>query len=52
MIYWEVIEKKNLDGTVKGQFMLVNNSFRKDLEHANEFVVGRSLRLISRICLK
>lgn len=52
MIYWEIVEKKNLDGSMKDEFMMVCNNFRNDLMHANEFIVGRALRLIGRINLK
>jgi vesicle coat complex subunit len=52
MIYWEIVEKKNLDGSMKDEFMMVCNNFRNDLMHANEYIVGRALRLIGRINLK
>jgi coatomer subunit beta len=49
LYYWEVIEKVKPDGKLKEEMILVCNSIRKDLLHANEFIRGRTLRLASRI---
>ena len=51
-MYWEVIEKTNLDGTVKGELILACNAIRKDLLSPNEYVRGRTLRLVSKITIK
>jgi coatomer subunit beta len=44
-----MIEKKNNHGKLKEEFLLVVNSLRKDLTHPNEFIRGRTLRLISKL---
>jgi coatomer subunit beta len=49
LYYWEIIEKVNSDGSLKDEMLLVCNSIRKDLLHPNEWVRGRTLRLVSRI---
>lgn len=51
-LYWEVIEKTNVDGTLKEELILACNAIRKDLLSPNEFVRGRTLRLVSKITLK
>ncbi len=50
-IYWEVVEKRKVDGGIIDEFMLVSNNLRKDLMHANEYVVGLTLKLIGRIAI-
>ncbi len=52
LLYWEVVEKINLDGTVKDEMILACNALRKDCLSANEFIRGRTLRLISKISVK
>ena len=48
-LYWEIVEKTNVDGTIKDEIILAVNALRKDLESANEFIRGRTLRLVSKI---
>ena len=48
-LYWEIVEKTNVDGTVKDEITLAVNALRKDLESPNEFIRGRTLRLVSKI---
>jgi coatomer subunit beta len=48
-LFWEVIEKRHPDGKIREEFLLVCNSLRKDLTHPNEYVRGRTLRLISKL---
>jgi coatomer subunit beta len=43
------VDKFKPDGSLKDEFILVCNNFRKDLLHPNEYVVGRALRLVSSI---
>lgn len=52
LIYWEIIQKRKHDGTILDEFMMVCNNLRNDLTHANEYVVGMSLKLIGRIAQK
>jgi coatomer subunit beta len=51
-LYWEIIEKTNLDGTLKEELILACNALRKDLLSPNEYIRGRTLRLVSKITLK
>ncbi|KAL4477504.1 hypothetical protein ABPG74_002654 [Tetrahymena malaccensis] len=52
LYYWEIIEKVNKDGKLKDEMILVCNSLRSDLLHPNEYLRGRTLRLVSRIMYK
>lgn len=52
LIYWEIINKVKSDGKMLDEFMMVCNNLRNDLTHANEYVVGASLKLISRIAIR
>ena len=47
-----MVEKTNLDGTVKDEITLACNALRKDLLSPNEFIRGRTLRLVSKINIK
>lgn len=51
LVYWEVIQKRRHNGVVLDEFLLVCNNLRNDLNHANEFVVGATLKLIGRIAI-
>ncbi|CAD8125535.1 unnamed protein product [Paramecium sonneborni] len=52
LFYWEVIEKTHPNGSLKEEMILVCNSLRKDLLHPNEYIRGRTLKLLSRIQLR
>ena len=52
LLYWETVEKYNLDGTVKDEITLACNAIRKDLLSPNEFIRGRTLRLVSKFNIK
>jgi len=52
LFYWEIIEKLNKDGKLKEEMILVCNSIRNDLLHPNEYLRGKTLRLVSRIMHK
>jgi len=48
--YWEIVEKTNKEnGKLKQEFLLICNHFRNHLLHANEYIRGKMLRLLSRI---
>lgn len=51
-LYWEIVEKTKIDGTVKDEMILACNALRKDLLSPNEYIRGRTLRLISTISIK
>ena len=48
-LYWEIVEKTNVNGTVKDEITLAVNALRKDLDSPNEYIRGRTLRLVSKI---
>lgn len=54
LLYWEIIEKSKspTDRSLKEEVFLACNSLRNDLIGHNEFVRGRTLRLVSRIMHK
>lgn len=52
IFYWEVIDKLNEDGKLKQEMILVVNLLRNDLLHPNEYIRGRSLRLMARMPFK
>jgi len=49
LIYWEVIEKTNPDGTLKDEMVMLCNALRNDLLSPNEFVRARTLRLVAKM---
>ena len=51
-LYWEIVEKTNVEGTVKDEIVLACNALRKDLLSPNEYIRGRTLRLVSKINIK
>ena len=51
-LYWEAIEKLKPDGSLKDEVVLACNYFRKDLLHPNEFIRGRTLRLLSKMLFR
>ena len=51
-LYWEIVEKTKVDGSVKDEIILAVNALRKDLDSPNEYIRGRTLRLISKISVQ
>ena len=49
LLYWEVVDKVNPDGSPREEILLACNGLRNDLLGHNEFMRGRSLRLLSRM---
>jgi coatomer subunit beta len=50
MLYWEVVDKVKEDKvTMKDEMIMVVNSLRSDVLHSNEYIRGRTMRLLSRI---
>jgi coatomer subunit beta len=49
LLYWEVVDKVNPDGTPCEEILLACNGLRNDLLGHNEFMRGRSLRLLARM---
>jgi coatomer subunit beta len=52
VIYWEILEKTNAEGKLKEEMILLCNALLQDLKSPNEFVRGRTLRLVSRLMHK
>ena len=48
-LFWEIVEKTNKDGKIKEEFILVCNTLRKDLDSPNEYIRGRTLRLLTKL---
>ena len=51
-LFWEVIEKHKPDGTMKDEIILLCNGIRKDLDSPNEYIRGRTLRLLTKLPYK
>ena len=54
LLYWEIVEKSKsaTDQSLKEEVFLACNSLRNDLIGHNEYLRGRTLRLVSRIMHK
>ena len=48
-LYWEICDKVKDNGELKEEMVLVCNAIRNDLIHANEYIRGRTLRLLCRM---
>ena len=51
-LFWEVIDKHKPDGSMKDEIILVCNGIRKDLDSPNEYIRGRTLRLLTKLPYK
>ena len=51
-LFWEVIDKHKPDGTMKDEIILLCNGIRKDLDSPNEYIRGRTLRLLTKLPYK
>lgn len=49
LLYWEIVEKLKPDGTVRDELLLACNTLRGDLLHPNEYIRGKTLKLVSRL---
>ncbi|WFC98855.1 coatomer subunit beta [Malassezia yamatoensis] len=47
--YWEVCPKLDAEGKLKQEMILVCNAIRNDLQHANEYIRGSTLRFLQKI---
>jgi hypothetical protein len=47
LMYWEVVDKKNKDGALLPEMILVCNAMKNNLSHANEFIRGSTLRHVA-----
>ncbi|OQR75691.1 coatomer subunit beta-like [Tropilaelaps mercedesae] len=48
LLFWEVVPKSDTKGEPLQEMILVCDSFRRDLEHPNEFIRGATLRLLTK----
>ena len=51
-LFWEVVDKHKPDGTMKDEIILLCNGIRKDLDSPNEYIRGRTLRLLTKLPYK
>lgn len=49
LVYWEVVEKKNADGVLLHEMILVCNAMKNNLEHPNEYIRGATLRFLCQL---
>jgi coatomer subunit beta len=49
LVYWEVVEKTGPDGKLLPEMILVTNNLRNDLNHANEYICGCTLRFLCKL---
>ncbi|EKM61471.1 uncharacterized protein PHACADRAFT_248107 [Phanerochaete carnosa HHB-10118-sp] len=47
--YWEVCPKYDDNGKLKQEMILVVNAIRNDLQHANEYIRGATLRFLQKL---
>ncbi|KIM19845.1 hypothetical protein M408DRAFT_334243 [Serendipita vermifera MAFF 305830] len=47
--YWEVCRKKDEQGKLRQEMILVCNAIRNDLQHPNEYIRGATLRFLQKI---
>ncbi|XP_028966607.1 coatomer subunit beta [Galendromus occidentalis] len=49
LLFWEIVPKVDAEGKLRPEMILVCDSFRRDLQHPNEFIRGSTLRLLCKI---
>jgi len=49
LTYWEIVDKTNSEGKLLPEFILVVNAIRNDVNHANEYIRGATLRFLSKM---
>lgn len=52
LLYWEAVEKTKSDGNVRDELILACNNLRKDLLHPNEYIRGKTLRLVAKLAYR
>jgi len=50
LIFWEIWPKRDSDGQLLKEMILVCDAYRKDLQHPNEFIRGSTLRFLCKLC--
>ncbi|OQR79581.1 coatomer subunit beta-like [Tropilaelaps mercedesae] len=49
LIYWEIVPKRDSNGKLLQEMILVCDAYRKDLQHPNEFIRGSTLRFLCKL---
>lgn len=49
LLYWEAVDKKNKEGQLLHEMILVCNAMKNNLTHPNEYIRGSTLRFLCRI---
>jgi len=49
LAYWEVVDKKDKNGVLLHEMILVCNAMKNNLTHANEYIRGATLRFLCKI---
>jgi coatomer subunit beta len=49
LIFWEIVPKRGPDGKLLHEMILVCDSYRRDLQHPNEFLRGSTLRFLCKL---
>lgn len=47
--YWEVCPKRDTQGALRHEMILVCNSIQHDLQHPNEYIRGNTLRFVAKL---
>lgn len=49
LLYWEIVPKRDQNGKLLQEMILVCDAYRKDLQHPNEFIRGSTLRFLCKL---
>lgn len=49
LIFWEIVTKRGPDGKLLHEMILVCDSYRRDLQHPNEYIRGSTLRFLCKL---
>ena len=49
LIFWEIVPKRGPDGKLLHEMILVCDSYRRDLQHPNEYIRGSTLRFLCKL---
>ena len=49
LVYWEILDMHKPDGKLREEMILVCESWKKNLVHANEYVRGSTLRFLCKM---
>lgn len=47
--YWEICDKYDNEGKLRHEMILVCNAIQRDLQHPNEFIIGNTLRFLTKL---